>query len=120
MVRLLGTATIANNTRGTIYVDSVRAVYDYKNDDNSAPEVIEESISPAQGTSTANRQQVISLKVKDSDVAPVTGIDIERTQMFINNKQVDNLQQIVNADGSVDITYNPSALTRLRLRSSKY
>ena len=114
MVRLLGTATIANNTRGTIYVDSVRAVYDYKNDDNSAPEVIEESISPAQGTSTANRQQVISLKVKDSDVAPVTGIDIERTQMFINNKQVDNLQQIVNADGSVDITYNPSALTRLR------
>lgn len=114
MIRLIGTSTIANHTAGTVYVDSVRAVYDYKNDDNAAPVAIADSISPAQGSSTEDRQQVISLKVKDSDLVPVTGIDISRTQMFINNLQVTNIQQTVNADGSVDITYNPGFLDRLR------
>lgn len=114
MIRLIGTPTIANHTKGTIYVDSVRVVYDYKNDDNEPPVVIEESITPAQGSTTSDRQEVISLKVIDSDVLPITGINTERTQMFINNIQVENLQQTVNADGSVDITYNPSALDRLR------
>ena len=35
--------------------------------------------------------------------------------MYINGTLVDNLQQIVNPDGSVDITYNLSALTLLSL-----
>ena len=115
-VRLLGTATIANNTKGTIYVDSVRAIYDFKNDDNHAPVVNQDSISPALGATTANNQQPISLRVKDAEGAGkvYTGIDISRTQMYINNQLITNIQQTINPDGSVDINYVPGALDKLR------
>ncbi len=115
-VRLLGTASIGNNKKGTIYVDSVRAIYDFKNDDNDAPVVEASSISPAQGATTANVQQEISLKVKDAEGngKVYTGINTSRTQMYINNKLVDNVQQTVLPDGSVEIHYNPGALDRLR------
>ena len=115
-VRLLGTASVANNKKGTIYVDSVRAIYDFKNDDNDAPVVVEGSITPAQGVTTENNQQPISLKIKDAVVegSPYTGIDTTRTQMYINNKLINNIQQNVNPDGSVDINYVPGALDLLR------
>ncbi len=118
-VRLLGTPTVANNTKGTIYVDSVRAIYDYRGDDNGDPIVNEASIYPKNGAVTADKQQSISLTVIDSTVddkgvtTPATGINRARTQMFINGKEVDNLQQTVNQDGSVDIIFNPSALSQL-------
>ena len=115
-VRLLGTASVCNNKKGTIYVDSLRAIYDFKNDDVDAPVLVENSVSPAEGGLTADRQQEIRLRVQDARVGenPYTGIATDRTQMFINNKQVENLQQTVNADGSVDIIYHPGALDQLR------
>lgn len=115
-VRLLGTAKVANNKKGTIYVDSVRAIYDFKNDDNDAPVVETSSIYPAQGATTAYNQQPIGLKVRDveGDGKVYTGIDTTRTQMYINNKLITNIQQTVNKDGSVDIAYVPGALDLLR------
>lgn len=115
-VRLLGTATIANNTKGTIYVDSVRAIYDFKNDDNHAPVVEESSIYPANGSTTNDNQQAIGLRVRDAEGSGIiyTGINTSRTQMYINNKLITNIQQTVNQDGSVDIAYVPSALSLLR------
>lgn len=110
-VRLIGKPTVANNTKGTIYIDSVRAIYGFKNDDNDAPVIADSSVTPANGSATGDRQQTISLRASDAK----TGINRERTQMYINGTLVDNLQQIVNPDGSVDITYNPSALTLLSL-----
>ena len=61
-VRLLGTQTIANNTKGTIYIDSVRAIYGFKNDDNDAPVIADSSVTPANGSATGDRQQTISLR----------------------------------------------------------
>lgn len=115
-VRLLGTATIANHKKGTIYVDSVRAIYDFRNDDDYGPEVVEGSILPAQDSETDDLQATIGLKVKDAVVegSPYTGINIARTKMYINNREVTNIQQSLNPDGSVDIAYIPSALDRLR------
>lgn len=115
-VRLLGTASIANNKRGAIYIDSVRAIYDFRNDDNDAPVVDEESIFPKENATTSDLQQTISLTVRDADVLgqPKTGIDISRTQMYVNGRLVDNINQSINQDGSVDITYSPGALDRLR------
>ncbi len=116
-VRLLGTASIANGTNGCIYVDSLRAIYDFRNDDET-PTVVSD-ISPVDIT-TDNRQEVISFKITDpktneagEDVA-YTGVATDRTKMWINNVEYTNLQQSVQADGSVLVTYNPSALTRLR------
>lgn len=115
-VRLLGTATIANNVKGTIYIDSVRAIYDFKNDDNDAPVVDQSSIFPAKNASTADSQIPIGLTVKDNDGAGkvYTGINTSRTQMYINNKLINNVQQTIHSDGSVDIAYVPGALDRLR------
>lgn len=40
-VRLLCTPTTpVQNKKGTIYVDGLRAVYDFKNDDTKAPELV--------------------------------------------------------------------------------
>lgn len=109
VVRLLGTATTANNTKGTVYVDSVRAIYGFDNDDDIAPTISENSITPKNNSVTANNQQEISFLASDAQ----TGINRARTQMYINGKLVDNLQQTVNQDGSVSVSFNPSALTRL-------
>lgn len=116
VIRLLGTATIANNKKGTIYIDSVRAIYDFRNDDNHGPEVDQSSLTPAPNSKVTNNQQPISLKVRDKsgDGIVYTGIDTSRTKMYINNKEVTNIQQTINPDGSVDISYVPSALELLR------
>lgn len=114
-VRLLGTPKIANNKKGTIYVDSIRAVYDFKNDDNHEPVLITNSLYPKENTTITETQHLISLVVKDQEGYNIstTGINIKRSQMFINNHLATNLQQTVNSDGSVTISYNPSALDRL-------
>ena len=56
-IRLLGTANNCNNTKGTIYIDSVRAIYGFKNDDNDAPVIADSSVTPANGSATGDRQQ---------------------------------------------------------------
>lgn len=116
-VRLLGTASVCNYKKGTIYVDSLRAIYDFRNDDETPTEVTD--ISPVDVT-TDDRQQVISFKVSDpktnaqgEDVV-YTGVATERTKLWINNVEYTNLQQSVDADGVVTVTYNPSAITKLR------
>ena len=116
-VRVLGTASIANHTKGCIYVDSLRAIYDFRNDDETPTRVYD--VKP-QDITTSNRQEVISFKVADpktndaGESVAYTGVATERTKMWINNVEYTNLQQSVDADGTVTVTYNPSALTRLR------
>src|SRR5690554_7421867 len=82
VIRLIGTGTIANNTKGTIYVDSVRAIYDFKNDDNDGPVVEAGSITPADGETVSDNQQQISLKVRDKAGEGVvyTGFITSRTK----------------------------------------
>ena len=116
-VRLLGTASVCNYKKGTIYVDSLRAIYDFRNDDET-PTVVSD-ISPVDVT-TDDRQQVISFKVTDpktdaqgEDVV-YTGVATDRTKMWINNVEYTNLQQSVDENGVVTVTYNPSAITKLR------
>lgn len=53
---------------------------------------------------------------------PYTGINTERTKLWINGKVMDNVLHEVQPDGSVKINYIPSALTSLRsgLNKIKY
>ena len=117
-VRLLSTPTTgAPNKKGTVYVDGLRAVYDFKNDDTVAPELVEGTdVSPADGAAEVGHQPEISITVKDPEVEDeaYTGINTERTKLWINGKVMDNITQEVNQDGSVKISYVPSALTSLR------
>jgi exopolysaccharide biosynthesis protein/predicted phosphodiesterase len=120
-VRLLGTTSVCNYKKGTIYVDSLRAIYDFRNDDETAPIIEESSISPLKDSLTTNKSQVISFTAKDvkSEGLVYSGINTSRTQLYINGKLINNIIQAVNEDGSVTVTYNPSALTLLRAGKQK-
>ena len=126
-VRVLGTANVANGKKGTIYVDGLRAVYDFKNDDTLAPELVPGTeVTPADGAVDVSNEPDISITVRDPQVEgqPYTGINTERTKLWINGKVMDlsAIQQEVAADGSVKITFHPGALTALRpgLNKVKY
>lgn len=116
-VRLICTPTLAANyQKGTIYVDSLRAVYDFKNDDSAAPVVEENSITPADGAEGESNQTTISLIAYDPQVegSAQTGINKERTKLWINGIVYDNLLFEDLDGGRIRISYIPSALTRLR------
>ena len=126
-VRLLGTASVANGKKGTIYVDGLRAVYDFKNDDTLAPELVPGTgVTPADGAADVANEPDISITVRDPQVEgqAYTGINTERTKLWINGKVMEHnaIQQEVAADGSVKITFHPGALTALRpgLNKIKY
>ena len=125
-VRVLSTPTTgAPNKKGTIYVDGLRAVYDFKNDDTVAPQLVDGTdVSPAAGAVDISHQPEISITVKDPEQEgeAYTGINTERTKLWINGKVMDNIIQEVQKDGSVKISYIPSALTKLRsgLNKIKY
>lgn len=126
-VRVLGTASVANGKKGTIYVDGLRAVYDFKNDDTLAPELIPGTgVTPADGAADVVNEPDISISVRDPQVEgqAYTGINTERTKLWINGKVMEHnaIQQEVAADGSVKITFHPGALTALRpgLNKIKY
>ena len=118
-VRVLGTPNTANGKKGTIYVDGLRAVYDFKNDDTLAPELVPGTgVTPADGAVDVANEPDISLTVRDpqTEGQPYTGIHTGRTKLWINGKVMDHaaIQQEVAADGSVKITFHPGALTALR------
>ena len=125
-VRVLSTPTTgAPNKKGTIYVDGLRAVYDFKNDDTAAPQLVDGTdVAPANGAIDVDHQPEITITVKDPEREgeAYTGINTERTKLWINGKVMDNIIQEVQKDGSVKISYIPSALTRLRsgLNKIKY
>lgn len=122
-VRLLCTPTTPNqNKKGTIYVDGLRAVYDFKNDDTVSPALVEGAdVTPADKAADIGRQPEISIVVHDPIVEgdAYTGINTSRTKLWINGKVMSNVQHEAMADGSVKISYVPSALTALRAGLNK-
>jgi len=125
-VRLLCTPTTpAQNKKGTIYVDGLRAVYDFKNDDTIAPALVENTdVLPTNNSTEIGHQPSIALTVRDSEITgeTYTGINTSRTKLWINGKIMSNVQHETQLDGSVKISYIPSALTSLRsgLNKIKY
>ena len=117
-VRVLCTKTTPNNyKKGTIYVDGLRAVYDFKNDDTLAPELVQGTdVLPAQDAVAVGHQPEISITVHDPvrEGEAYTGINTERTKLWINGRVMDNVLHESEPDGSVRISYVPSALTSLR------
>ena len=81
-------------------------------------------MTPADGATNVGHQPDISMTVYDpaAEGEPYTGINTERTKLWINGKVMDNVLHEVQPDGSVKINYIPSALTSLRsgLNKIKY
>ena len=106
--------------KGTIYVDQLRAVYDFKNDDLDAPVLVGDT-TPLDQATGISKEAAVKLTVKDPQIEgqPFTGIDTERTYLKINGFEKKNIQHTTNQDGSVTITYNPSAVDLLRSGENK-
>jgi len=122
-VRLLSMANSPTQfKKGTIYIDGLRAIYDFKNDDTVAPELVAgTNVLPADGTTNVGHQPEISMTVRDPEISgeAYTGINTQRTKLWINGNVMSNVQQVTQADGSVKISYIPSALTSLRSGQNK-
>lgn len=97
---------------GTLYFDNFRAVYGFRNDDVLSPKSSDPI--PADGSTTANQNQTISLRVWDDQSGINTGINKNSIRMWINGEEVDNLVLVDNEDLSVTINYTPSALKPYR------
>ncbi|MFZ5351426.1 MAG: phosphodiester glycosidase family protein [Bacillota bacterium] len=67
---------------GTIYIDNIRAVYGYKNDDLNAPRIAR--ITPLSNT-TLKKDTDIKIKVSDSKDKTDTGIDPSRIKLFVDD-----------------------------------
>ena len=89
---------------GSIYVDGLRAVYGFTNDDIILPKI--ENVVP-NGVTNSN-QQTISFDMIDLE----SGINKEKTIFKLDGKQIDNLIIKDIADG-FNVSFTPSALIPL-------
>ncbi len=71
----------SKKTAGTIYIDNIRAVYGFRNDDISLPRI--DKIFPVEN-SVLKANSVIRIKVSDNKEKTDTGIDINKTRLYIN------------------------------------
>lgn len=102
-VRLVATTTKGNNIKGSIYVDSIRAVYDFVDDQDPYVADVE---CPTNDSVIKDSQPEIKLTVADDE----SGINQSKTKVYFNNQQVTNFTQTLNENGSVTIKYIPEPL----------
>lgn len=99
---------------GTLYFDNLRAVYGFKNDDISEPQI--KDITPVLDSTVNSKQPTISATIWDAPDKNgiLTGINKKSLKMWVNNQIVENLVIDDNDDGSIGVYYTPSALSVLR------
>ncbi|MBQ7277260.1 MAG: phosphodiester glycosidase family protein [Bacilli bacterium] len=103
LVRVMG-VTESERINGVIYVDSLRAVYGFKNDDFNSPYI--ENINPESETYLTT--QTVSFDIKDDD----TGINKDALKFYYDGKLLTNVQ-VSEISGGYHISWTPSALVPL-------
>ena len=103
LVRVMGVSE-SERINGVIYVDSLRAVYGFKNDDFDSPYI--ENINPEKETYLTT--QTVSFDVKDEG----TGINKDAIKFYYDGNQVTNIQ-ISEISNGYHVSWTPSALISL-------
>ena len=103
LVRIMG-VTESERLDGVIYVDSLRAVYGFSNDDVTNPTIT--NMSPTSVTSSS--QQTISFDIKDEE----SGINKDATHFYLDNQEITNLL-FKDIQGGFTVSFTPSALIPL-------
>lgn len=104
VLRIMG-VTETERIDGTIYIDQIRAIYGFKNDDFDLPTI--DNIQPSSFYSDLT-SQTISFDVKDTGV----GINSEAIELSLDGKKLDNLLLKEIPDGYT-VSWTPSALQSL-------
>ena len=91
---------------GTIYVDQLRAVYGFSNDDFISPEI--SNITPSENGVTTLTTQTISFDITDSK----SGINKDKTEFYLDGKKIDNIL-FKEISGGYNVSWTPSSLIPL-------
>lgn len=111
LVRVMGVSE-TQRINGTIYVDNLRAIYGFKNDDFVYPVV--SNITPSENGATNVTTQTISFDVVDNE----TGVNKEATKFYLDNTEITNLN-IQDISGGYRVSWTPSALVPLNVGEHK-
>ena len=105
LVRIMG-VTEEERLNGTIYVDNLRAVYGFTNDDINYPEI--KNVSPKENGFTSTTTQSVSFDILDYE----TGINKDKTKFYLDGKEITNLL-IKDIQNGFNVSWTPSALIPL-------
>lgn len=93
---------------GTIFVDQLRAIYGFKNDDYDRPEI--SNLVPYENSVVTTTTQTISCDITDVG----SGIDKESTKFYLDNKKIDNILY-EDIEGGYRMSWTPSSLIPLNI-----
>lgn len=105
LVRIMGVAE-SERINGTIYVDNLRAVYGFTNDDTINPVI--NNMEPGDSGVSMTTTQTVGFDITDEG----TGINKDKTTFFLDDEQITNLQY-KDIEGGFYVTWTPSALIPL-------
>jgi len=111
--RVLAT-TPEQRIKGTVFVDGIRAVYGFRNDDMVNPYIGE--VTPAQSEKILTPEPIISAQLFDLE----TGINKDKTRMWLNGDEIPfEALTFNNLDNGFRVNYVPNVLTWLAPGSHK-
>ncbi len=105
LVRIMG-VTEDQRINGVIYIDQLRAVYGFTNDDFNAP--IISNITPSKNGITNTTTQTISFDITDKD----SGINKDKTEFYLDGNKIDNIL-FKEISGGYNVSWTPSSLIPL-------
>jgi len=111
LVRIMG-VTDSERLDSTIYVDGLRAVYGFANDDLTYPAI--SNLNPGDGDISYVTTQTISCDITDSIEDSGTGINKDATEFYLDGNKMTNLIY-KNIEDGFNVSWTPSALYRLTL-----
>ena len=105
LIRIMAVAP-AERIDGVIYVDQLRAVYGFSNDDFISPEI--SNITPEENGVASTTTQTISFDITDDK----SGINKEKTEFYMDGKKIDNLL-FKEINKGYSVSWTPSSLIPL-------
>ena len=105
LIRIMG-VNESQRLNGVIYVDQLRAVYGFTNDDFDDPVI--SNITPSENGITSTTTQTISFDVTDT----ASGVKKEATEFYLDGNKIDNIL-FKEIQGGYNVSWTPSSIIPL-------
>ena len=105
LIRIMGVEE-SQRLNGVIYVDQLRAVYGFSNDDFENPVI--SNITPSENGVTSLTTQTISFDVTDA----LSGVNKDKTEFYLDGNKIDNIL-FKEIQGGYNVSWTPSSIIPL-------
>ena len=105
LIRIMGVSE-SQRINGVIYVDNLRAVYGFSNDDFVNPEI--SNITPNENGLATTTTQTISFDVTDN----ASGVNKNATEFYLDGNKIDNIL-FKEIQGGYNVSWTPSSIIPL-------